>query len=173
MKIRASIGTKIYSLVIGSLLLLGTVCIVISSYSLINRGDAEIDAYREAVMAEKKAMLTSLVATTITLAEHNYGQAQKLPEKAAELKAETLAAINALRYGQDGAEYFYTMDTTTRTMLQHPKDSLIGKPDTFFKDPDGKLLIVSQLDIALGQGQGFDTYKWPKLGEKEPQPKLT
>lgn len=173
MKIRASIGTKINSLVIGSLLLLGIVCIVISSYALINRGNEEMNSYRAAIMAEKKAMLTSLVGTTITLAEHNYAESQKSPDKAAELKAKTLATINALRYGQDGADYFYTMDTTSRTMLQHPKDSLIGKPDTFFKDPDGKLLMVSQMDIAFKQGEGFDTYKWPKLGEKEPQPKLT
>ncbi len=173
MKMKASIGTKINSLVIGSLLLLGITCIVISSYALINRGNEEVDAYREAIMAEKKAMLTSLVGTIFTIAEHNYAESQKSPEKVAELKANTLSTINALRYGQDGADYFYTMDTTTRTMLQHPKDSLIGKPDTFFKDPDGKLLIVSQMDIALKQGDGFDTYKWPKLGEKEPQPKLT
>ena len=173
MKIRASIGTKINSLVIGSLLLLGIVFIVISSYALINRGNAEIDAYRDAVMAEKKAMLTSLVGTTITLAEYNYAESQKFPDKAAGLKAATLSTINALRYGQGGAEYFYTMDTTTRTMLQHPKETLIGKSDTFFKDPDDKLFIVSQLDIAIRQGSGFDTYKWPKLGEQEPQSKLT
>jgi len=158
--------------VICSLLLLGMVFMVLSSYALINRGDAEIEAYREAIMAEKKAMLTALVGTATTIAQHNYEESLKSPDSTADLKARTLSTINALRYGKDGTDYFYTMDTVSRTMLQHPKESLVGKPDTFFKDPDDKLLIVSQMDIALNKGEGFDTYKWPKLGEKEPQPKL-
>lgn len=101
------------------------------------------------------------------------GSGVYLESTEADLRQKTLNTIDSLRYGQDGKDYFYTMDTETRKMLQHPKASLIGKPDTFFKDPDGKLLIVSQLNIAKEKGEGFDTYKWPKLGEKDPQPKLT
>lgn len=174
MKIRASINSKINGLLICSLLLLGIVFMVISSYSSINRGKEEVNAYRDAIMAEKKVMLTSLVAAAATIAQHNYAELQKSPEStAADLKARTLATVNALRYGKDGTDYFYTMDTVSRTMLQHPKESLIGKPDTFFKDPDGKMQIVAQVDIALKQGEGFDAYKWPRLGAKDPQPKLT
>lgn len=91
----------------------------------------------------------------------------------ADLKAKTLTAINSLRYGKDGTDYFYTVDTVERSMLQHPKESLIGKSDTFFKDPDGKQQIVAQIDLALQEGEGFDEYRWAKLGEDEPQPKLT
>lgn len=90
-----------------------------------------------------------------------------------DLKAKALTAINSLRYGKGGVDYFYTMDTNSRTMVQHPKASLIGKPDSFFKDPDGKQQIVAQIDIAKNDGEGFDKYRWAKLGEDEPQPKLT
>jgi len=177
MKIRASINTKINGLVIGSLLLLGVVSVVISSYSLINRGNDEVTGYRDAIMAEKKAMLTSLVATAYTIVEHNYKESQKSGNSQesmeADLKARALNQINALRYGKEGTDYFYTMDTVSRTMLQHPKESLVGKPDTFFKDPDGKLQVQAQIDIARDKGAGFDEYKWAKLGETKPQPKLT
>ncbi len=91
----------------------------------------------------------------------------------ADLKQKTLNTINSLRYGKDGKDYFYTMDSVTRKMLQHPNQKLVGKEDTFFKDPDGKQQIVAQINIAKEKGEGFDSYKWPKLGEKEPQPKLT
>lgn len=91
----------------------------------------------------------------------------------ADLKAKTLTAINSLRYGKNNSDYFYSMDITTRQMVQHPKESLIGKPDTFFKDTDGKQQIVSQIDIAKNSGEGYDEYKWQKLGEDTPQPKLT
>jgi methyl-accepting chemotaxis protein len=316
MKIRASISTKINTLVISSLLLLGVVSVLISSYGLVKRGETEVEGYRNAIMAEKKGMLTYLVAAAYNIAEHNYQESQdteKLkkyygeiirsavnqayaalevsaaddslgdtearqayakkiiekmrfgedgkgyfwindlhpnlvmhpfkPEDAgkdmsdydldgkkvykefvkaakdgtgfveystkkyssggeqlqkklsyvklfepwgwvlgagiylesteADLKAKTLNAINSLRYGKDGKDYFYTMDTATRTMLQHPKESLVGKPDTFFKDPDGKQQVVAQINIARDQGEGFDEYKWAKLGEEQPQPKLT
>ena len=174
MKIRASINSKINGLVICSLLILGIISVVISSYSLINRGNQEIIDYRNSIMEEKKGMLTSLVAVAYAIAQQNYQESQGAQESVvAELKAKTLSTINSLRYGKDGTDYFYTVDTATRTMLQHPKESLVGKPDTFFKDPDGKLQVVAQVDIALNQGAGFDQYKWAKLGEQEPQPKLT
>ena len=91
----------------------------------------------------------------------------------ADLQKKTLETINALRYGADGKGYFYTMDTSSRTMMQHPKGSLVGKKDSDFVDPDGKKQVVSQIDIALQKGEGFDAYRWAKLGEDEPQPKLT
>lgn len=171
MKVRASINTKINALVICSLLLLGVVSVVISSYSLTKRGNEEVLNYRDAIMEEKKAMLTYLVDTAYYIAQHNYQESQDSTE--ADLKAKTLSTINSLRYGKDNSDYFYIMDTASRSMMQHPKESLIGKADTFFKDPDGKQQIVAQMDIALKQGAGFDEYKWAKLNEKEPQPKLT
>jgi methyl-accepting chemotaxis protein len=171
MKIRASISSKINGLVICSLLLLGITSVVISAYGLINRGKEEVSGYRNAIMEEKKAMLTYLVAAAYNIAEQNYKESQGASD--GDLKAKTLATLNSFRYGKDGTDYFYTMDTKARTMLQHPKESLVGKPDSFFKDPDGKQQVVAQIDIALKQGAGFDEYKWAKLGEKEPQPKLT
>lgn len=174
MKIKASINSKINGLVICSLLVLGVVSVVLSSYSLINRGNQEVAGYRDAIMTEKKAMLTSVVATAVTIAQQNYEESKESQNRAAmNLKAKALGTINALRYGKDGTDYFYTMDVVRRTMLQHPKESLVGKPDTFFKDPDGKLQIVAQIDIAKKQGDGFDEYRWAKLGEEKPQPKLT
>lgn len=91
----------------------------------------------------------------------------------AALKEKALNGINSLRYGKNGSDYFYSVDTVSRQMLQHPKESLVGKPDTFFKDPDGKQLIVDQIDIAKKSGEGFYEYKWGKLADKKPVPKLS
>lgn len=96
-----------------------------------------------------------------------------LESKESQFKSKTLAAINSLRYGKEGNDYFYTMDTRKRTMIQHPNDTLIGKADTFFVDPDGKKQIVAQIDLALQEGEGYDHFKWNKMGEDEPQPKLS
>ncbi len=317
MKLKASINVKINALVICSLFLLGVVSIVISSYSLIDRGREEIVSYRQAIMGEKKAMLKYLVASAYNIAKHNYDESQdsaklkkyygsiiksavnqayavievsyqneylgdtqarqeyakKIIEKMrfgedgkgyfwindlyprlvmhpfkpkdsgkdmsnydlngkkvykefvkaakdggagyveyetkkyssgeehlkkklsyvklfeswgwvigagiylesteADLKTKTLNAINSLRYGKNDSDYFYVMDSVTRKMLKHPKESLIGKPDTSFKDPDGKQMVAAQINLALDKGEGYDKYRWAKLGGEEPLPKLS
>jgi len=170
MKVRASINFKVNALVIASLFLLGLITVVISSYTVTKRGHEEVEAYRAEMMAEKKELLKSLIQVAYHIAEANYKESQNSPTET-DLKQRTLNTINELRYGKDG--YFYTMDAETRKMLQHPKQALVGKPDTFFKDPDGKQQIVAQINIAKEKGEGFDSYKWQKLGEKEAQPKLT
>ena len=78
MQVKASISTKINALVICCLLLLGVVSVIISSYSLTSRGNAEVAGYRNAVMEEKKAMLTALIAVTYDIAQHNYQESQKV-----------------------------------------------------------------------------------------------
>jgi methyl-accepting chemotaxis protein len=168
MKIKASINLKINSIIILSLMLMGIVTIVLSYVSLNKRGLEEVTTYRDALIEEKKEMLKYLVASAYNIAENNYKE-----DEGPESKSRTLKTIDTFRYGKDSKDYFYTMDTKTRTMLQHPNKELIGKSDTFFKDSDGKQQIVAQIDIALRTGEGYDAYKWKKLGEQEPQPKLT
>ncbi len=168
MKIKASINVKINSIIILSLIIMGIVTIIISYFSLNKRGLEEITTYKDALLEEKKEMLKYLVSSAYTLAENNYRE-----DKGAESKSKTLDIINSFRYGKNSKDYFYTMDTKSRVMLQHPDKELIGKSDTFFKDSDGKQQIVTQIDIALNAGEGYDSYYSKKPGEQEPQPKLT
>jgi methyl-accepting chemotaxis protein len=168
MKIKASINVKINSIIILSLMLMGVVTIILSYVSLNKRGLEEVTTYRDALMEEKKEMLKYLVASAYNIAENNYRE-----DKGPESKDRALNTINSFRYGKESKDYFYTLDTQKRVMLQHPNAELIGKSDTFFKDPDGKQQVVAQIDIALNSGEGYDSYKWKKLGEQEPQPKLT
>jgi methyl-accepting chemotaxis protein len=176
MKLKASINIKINSIIIISLLILGTAAILTTSVALKNRGKEEISNYRQSIMAEKKDMLKNLVESAYGIASKNYLDSQKEQEKQMTEeghKQRALETINSLRYGKEGKEYFYIMDTASRKMLMHPAEQHIGKPDTAFVDPDGKKQVAAQIDIALEKGEGFDEYKWNKLGEQEPQPKLT
>jgi methyl-accepting chemotaxis protein len=83
--------------------------------------------------------------------------------------------INDLRYGNDNNDYFYIFSTTTKKMIQHPKEKLIGSDigSDIYKDPDGKYLLLDQLKVALEDGQGYSWYKWPKISAKEPVNKIT
>ena len=92
-----------------------------------------------------------------------------------EMKEKTKSIINTFRYGKNKQEYFYILNSKSKTMEQHPKTSLIGLSidDPKFTDPAGTRLLVEQVDGTLEQGKSFYTYLWPKLGEDKPVPKLT
>lgn len=170
MKLKASISMKINTLVICSLLLLGSATIIISLYALNKRGEQEIASYRTAILEEKTDQLKNLIGVAQAIVKNYYDEARGTSSEAV-LKAKALQAVNSVRYGKNGNDYFYTVDTVTRRMVQHPKASLVGKPDTFFKDADGSQFMVKQIDIAKNKGEGFLEYNWPKLGEDEGQPK--
>ena len=92
-----------------------------------------------------------------------------------DIQRQIKSVINNLRYGKDNKDYFYIFSTVTKKMVQHPKEKLIGSDigsDTY-KDPDGKYLLLDQLNVALKNGEGYSWYKWPKIGEKNPVNKIT
>ncbi len=88
---------------------------------------------------------------------------------------EALEAINSMRFGPDQSDYFYTFDTVSEKMIQHPKDALVGTAidDKVYTDPDGKQLLLDQLAVAKKDSQGFTYYKWAKLGSEKPVRKMT
>lgn len=91
------------------------------------------------------------------------------------LRRDLMEIIRTLRYGAENMDYFYIFSSKTKKMLMHPKTDLIGTDieSEVFKDPDGKMLLMEQLDLALEYGEGFSNYKWPKQGHSRPVPKLT
>jgi len=92
-----------------------------------------------------------------------------------DIQKHVCSTINNLRYGQDGKDYFYIFSKTTKKMIHHPKETLIGTDigSDIYKDPEGNYLLLDQLKVAEENGQGYSWYKWPKMGEDEPVSKMT
>lgn len=81
--------------------------------------------------------------------------------------------IGNLRFGPDGKDYFFILDTAG-TMVMHPiKPSMNGTDQSDFRDPKGKTLFKEMIKVAKENGQGFVDYLWPKPGENEPVGKLS
>ncbi len=82
-------------------------------------------------------------------------------------------AIAQLRYGAKNSDYFWINDMGP-TMVMHPiKPQLDGKDLSGSKDPNGKKLFVSMVDVCREKGEGFVDYMWPMPGHDEPVPKLS
>ncbi len=81
--------------------------------------------------------------------------------------------IGNLRFGPDGKDYFFILDTDLK-MVMHPiKPSMDGTDQSDFRDPKGKALFHEMVKICRENGQGFVDYLWPKPGENEPVGKLS
>jgi methyl-accepting chemotaxis protein len=82
-------------------------------------------------------------------------------------------AIAQLRYGAKNSDYFWINDMGP-TMVMHPiKPQLNGKDLSGSKDPNGKKLFMSMVDVCRDKGEGFVDYMWPMPGHDEPVPKLS
>jgi methyl-accepting chemotaxis protein len=81
--------------------------------------------------------------------------------------------IGNLRFGPDGKDYFFILDTAGK-MVMHPiKPSMNDTDQTDFRDPKGKALFQEMIKAAKENGQGFVDYLWPKPGENDPVGKLS
>lgn len=86
---------------------------------------------------------------------------------------EAKAEIGKLRFGPDGKDYFFIIDTALN-MVMHPiKPALNNTSMQDFRDPKGKALFVEMVKTGKENGQGFVDYLWPKPGEDAPVTKLS
>jgi len=88
-------------------------------------------------------------------------------------KDEARTAIAALRYGQDGKDYFWINDGTPK-MIMHPvKPELNGQDLSGVADPNGKKLFVEMARVCREQKEGLVEYMWPKPGHDKPVAKTS
>ncbi len=92
-----------------------------------------------------------------------------------EIKQKVKEIVNSLRYGKDNKDYFYIFSIISKKMIQHPNPQLVGTDidSDVYTDSTGRRLMVEQFNIAQKHGQGFLSYKWPKIGENQPVSKMT
>lgn len=144
-----------------SIMFLGIITVgLISSIEL--RGD---------LFREKETKTRHLVETAYGIIENYYNlyKEGKMSEKDAQTSS--IAVIKNLRYEEK--EYFWINDMHPR-MIMHPfKPELDGKDLSDFKDPTGKALFNSMVEVVKNSKAGFVNYMWPKPNYKEPVEKIS
>ncbi len=125
-------------------------------------------------MERKKEMIRELTQTAWSelAAMHEQEKRGVLSRTAAQQAA--IARIRALRFGDDGKDYFWISDLETR-MVMHPyRAELDGKDLSTYTDPAGKRLFVEYTRIVRAQGDGYVEYLWQwKDDERRVVPKLS
>jgi len=148
-------------------LILAVTCIGVTSLVAENLWD-----YRRNLINERKTELQGLVDTALSAVERNaqLWKDGKLTET--EAKAEAMADISGLRYGEDG--YFWVQDRKA-TIVMHPiKPSLNGTDASGTVDPTGKKIFVEFAKAVNNpEKAGYVEYMWPFPGKQEPVAKLS
>lgn len=88
-------------------------------------------------------------------------------------KEEARRQIGSLRFGPDGKDYFFIIDTDHNIVMHPIKPEINGKNMENFTDPKGKRLFAEMVKVCKAEGEGFVDYMWPKPGEEEPVSKLS
>ncbi len=130
-----------------------------------------LQIYQQGLMGEKSRQTQSQVETAYSLVAGLEARVRKGELDEASAKAEALALIKGLRYGND--DYFWINDSHP-TMVMHPmKPELDGKDLSGVEDKQGLRLFVAFADLARAQGAGEVAYYWPKPGVDEPVRKIS
>ncbi|MDH5829082.1 cache domain-containing protein, partial [Luteimonas sp. M1R5S18] len=131
----------------------------------------QLTAEHRMLMAEKETATRGQVQSAVTLAGHFHARAERGELSEEQARDGAMAAIKALRYGND--DYFWINDMQPR-MLMHPfKPEMDGTDLTGFADPNGVHLFVEAVARVKAGGAGFIHYAWPKPGADQPVPKIS
>ncbi len=130
-----------------------------------------LQIYQQGLMGEKSRQTQAQVETAYSLVAGLEARVRKGELDEASAKAEAMALIKGLRYGND--DYFWINDSHP-TMVMHPmKPELDGKDLSGVEDKQGLRLFVAFADLARAQGAGEVAYYWPKPGVDEPVRKIS
>jgi methyl-accepting chemotaxis protein len=124
----------------------------------------------DALRTERLAELRRQIDTALTAFAHAQATAQAAgatPEEAAQTAAK---AVEALRYGN--GDYFFVQRGTT--LVAHGGNpALAGKDLSGLRDPDGVMITRELNRQASATGEAELAYKWPRVKDAEPEPKLS
>ena len=159
------IQSKIITLVICSLFVLGLTMSVVALFQVRNLGERSVEILEEKMFENFDRNAKNLIDSALTIAETSYARRSEIGEKAA--MEEAKAYFRNLTYGEDG--YVFVYDSTGMTVAMLGQD-VEGTSRWDLQDAFGTYLIQDLIAAAM-DGSGYTEYWFPKPGESEASPK--
>lgn len=128
-----------------------------------------VTAFRKAALERRKEELRSISAPIVTSLDALRAAADSGELTTEQAKQDALEMLKSIRYGNK--DYFFTYDRSM-TAIAHPDAKFQGRNLIDLQDADGKYVLREIRDIALNQGSGFVEYRWVRLNEDTPSPKI-
>ena len=123
------------------------------------------------VSQERQQMLRNVTEAAISAIASFEEQERSGALTREEAQNRAIAAVMAMRFGQDG--YFF-INSFDGMMVAHPlAKKLIGTDIRGLKDANGKAFNVELIALAQNPGNGIVNYYWDKPGSEEPVEKYS
>lgn len=131
-----------------------------------------LNTLKENLLQDRMLKTRHLVEAAYGVLDHFETLSEKSPNiDKRHFQEQAKQIIRMMRYEQK--EYFWINDMYPK-MVMHPyKPELDGQDLSFKKDPNGKTLFVSFVEVVRADGAGFVDYYWPKPGVNEPVAKIS
>ncbi|MFG1496997.1 methyl-accepting chemotaxis protein [Saccharospirillum sp. HFRX-1] len=127
---------------------------------------------REQMIEDRAQLMQAQLDSVVTLLDGFRAQVRAGDMSETEAQSEAIRLLNQLRYLQD--EYVFTLDSRSLRVLQHPSAEIMGSDGRQILDTEGTAVMVGiERAVEAGNGRGRFNYLWPKVGEAQPQPKLS
>ncbi|HYQ48536.1 MAG TPA: cache domain-containing protein [Thermodesulfovibrionales bacterium] len=112
------------------------------------------------LVEQKKKMITAATQTAVNILAFYEGRISSGEISIDEARNLAIRQIRAIRYGNEGKDYFWINDLGPN-MVMHPyRPDLEGKDISDFQDPKGTHLFKEFVAVVLQSGSGFVPYLW-------------
>ncbi|MCF8067985.1 MAG: cache domain-containing protein [Desulfobacterales bacterium] len=155
-----SITKKINILIISVLFVLGIFSILVSSYHMIENSNKELENISSLMNKERRMLLENVTANAFSIV------------KTANFYTDAIRAIKDMRFGPEGENFFYIIDTDGIMMMNPENPELEEKNALNIEDSSGRKIVKEMLELAQTEKEGFLSYAWPKGNKGTPQPRL-
>ena len=140
-------------------------------HSMVEQIHHELQNYRQSITLERKEQLRNIlfVADARIRDLLNDVRTGKVTRDRARLTL--LNELRRVKYGRN--DYIWASDYHSR-LISHPDPMLNGADFSQVKDSKGNLVVPPMVEMALkGEGDGYYSYWWRRLGEEQPVEKIT
>ncbi len=122
-----------------------------------------VPQFKENLLDQKRLMIRELTATASSAIQHYVEKAAMNEMSLAEAQSQAAFAIKALRYGEEGKDYFWITDERPR-MVMHPyRSDLKGVDLTSYQDPkngSNTNPFVESVRLVEQSNEGYLEYFW-------------
>ncbi|MCK5684781.1 cache domain-containing protein, partial [bacterium] len=139
-------------------------------YELVKIEIQSIEDYKTETKEAYKRQLKNIVSLHISSLNYKYQQSQLSESTEEEIKNIALKETRILRYGNN--DYVWISDFNYK-LISHPDPKLHMADYSEVKDIHGKLIVPESVSIARKNNEGYTSYWWRRLGDKNPIEKLT
>ncbi len=119
-----------------------------------------IPSLEKNLLDKKREMICELSNSAWSLLESFHQQQLNNEITFEKAQEEAIAAVSALRYGEENKDYFWITDMRPYMVVHPYRSDLDGKDLNNFKDPNGKKLFVEFARTVKEQGSGYIDYWW-------------